>query len=59
MPRFIVYSLSDYWTANFYWNIHDDNIFEQGEDVVKRVEAVGSNSGATSKKVTIADSGEL
>ena len=31
----------------------------QGEDVVKRVEAVGSNSGATSKKVTIADSGEL
>jgi hypothetical protein len=31
----------------------------QGEDIVKRVEAVGSNSGATSKKVTIADSGEL
>jgi peptidylprolyl isomerase len=34
-------------------------IHVQGEDVVKRVEAVGSNSGATSKKVTIADSGEL
>ena len=33
--------------------------FMQGEDVVKRVEAVGSNSGATSKKVTIKDSGEL
>jgi len=35
------------------------NLGAQGEDVVKRVEAVGSNSGATSKKVTIADSGEL
>ena len=31
----------------------------EGEDVVKRVEAVGSNSGTTSKKVTIVDSGEL
>lgn len=31
----------------------------EGEDVVKRVEGVGSNSGTTSKKVTIADSGEL
>ena len=31
----------------------------EGEDVVKRVEAVGSNSGTTTKKVTIADSGEL
>jgi peptidylprolyl isomerase len=31
----------------------------EGEDVVKRVEAVGSNSGATSKTVTIKDSGEL
>ena len=31
----------------------------EGEDVVKRVEGVGSNSGTTTKKVTIADSGEL
>ena len=31
----------------------------EGEDVVKRVEGVGSNSGATSKTVTIKDSGEL
>merc|ERR1719171_3448727 len=30
-----------------------------GMDVVKAVEAVGSQSGKTSKKVTIADSGEL
>ena len=28
-------------------------------DIVKAVEAVGSQSGKTSKKVTIADSGEL
>ena len=28
-------------------------------DVVKAVEAVGSQSGKTSKKVVIADSGEL
>ncbi|KAL7537737.1 hypothetical protein ACHAXR_009188, partial [Thalassiosira sp. AJA248-18] len=31
----------------------------EGEDVVKRVEGVGSNSGTPTKKVTIADSGEL
>jgi len=31
----------------------------EGEDVVKRVEGVGSNSGATTKTVTIVDSGEL
>jgi len=31
----------------------------EGEDVVKRVENVGSNSGSTTKKVVIADSGEL
>jgi peptidylprolyl isomerase len=31
----------------------------EGEDVVKRIEAVGSPNGKTSKKVTIADSGEL
>jgi len=31
----------------------------EGVDVIKRVEAVGSPSGKTSKKVTIADSGEL
>ena len=30
-----------------------------GLDVVKKVEAVGSQSGKTSKKVTIEDSGEL
>merc|ERR1712187_524750 len=30
-----------------------------GMDVVKAVEAVGSQSGKTSKKVTIADSGEI
>ena len=30
-----------------------------GMDVVKAVEAVGSQSGTPSKKVTIADSGEL
>ena len=31
----------------------------EGEDVVKRIEGVGSNSGTTTKTVTIADSGEL
>merc|ERR1711981_1170539 len=31
----------------------------EGMDVVTKVEAVGSQSGAPSKKVTIADSGEL
>ena len=31
----------------------------EGQDVVDRVEKVGSNSGATSKTVTIKDSGEL
>lgn len=31
----------------------------EGEDVVKRIEGVGSGSGTTSKAVTIADSGEL
>jgi peptidylprolyl isomerase len=31
----------------------------EGEDVVKRVEGVGSGSGKTSKTVTIVDSGEL
>jgi len=31
----------------------------EGDDVVKRIEAVGTPSGKTSKKVTIADSGEL
>lgn len=31
----------------------------EGDDVVRRVEAVGTNSGSTSKKVTIKDSGEL
>ena len=31
----------------------------EGMDIVKAVEAVGSQSGKTSKKVTIADSGEL
>merc|ERR1712028_182186 len=30
-----------------------------GMDVVKKIEAVGSQSGATSKKVVIADSGQL
>ena len=30
-----------------------------GMDVVKAVEALGSQSGKPSKKVTIADSGEL
>jgi cyclophilin family peptidyl-prolyl cis-trans isomerase len=31
----------------------------EGMDIVKAVEAVGSQSGKTSKKVVIADSGEL
>ncbi|KAF4728217.1 hypothetical protein FOZ63_029150, partial [Perkinsus olseni] len=31
----------------------------KGIDVVKKIEAVGSQSGTTSKKVVIADSGEL
>lgn len=31
----------------------------EGEDVVKNVEKVGSNSGTPSSKVTITDSGEL
>jgi peptidylprolyl isomerase len=31
----------------------------EGDDVVRRVEAVGTNSGSTTKKVTIKDSGEL
>eukprot|EP00567_Pseudictyota_dubia_P012573 CAMPEP_0197452452 /NCGR_PEP_ID=MMETSP1175-20131217/32084_1 /TAXON_ID=1003142 /ORGANISM="Triceratium dubium, Strain CCMP147" /LENGTH=194 /DNA_ID=CAMNT_0042985461 /DNA_START=29 /DNA_END=613 /DNA_ORIENTATION=+ len=31
----------------------------EGDDVVKKVEAVGSNSGSPSKTVTISDSGEL
>lgn len=31
----------------------------EGMDVVKAMEAVGSQSGKTSKEVTIADSGEL
>jgi len=31
----------------------------QGEEVVKRVEAVGSSGGKTTTTVTIADSGEL
>merc|ERR1719261_297794 len=31
----------------------------EGEDVVKRIESVGSNSGTTTKKVEIEDSGEL
>mmetsp|Transcript_15358 Transcript_15358/g.33529 ORF Transcript_15358/g.33529 Transcript_15358/m.33529 type:complete len:199 (-) Transcript_15358:336-932(-) len=31
----------------------------EGEDVVKRIEGVGSNSGTTTKTVTIADSGEI
>jgi cyclophilin family peptidyl-prolyl cis-trans isomerase len=31
----------------------------EGMDVVKKIEAVGSQSGTTSKKVSVADSGEL
>ena len=31
----------------------------EGVDVVKKLEAIGSNSGKTSKKAEIADSGEL
>ena len=31
----------------------------EGEDLVKRIEAEGSNSGATKNKITIKDSGEL
>lgn len=31
----------------------------EGMDVVKTIEKVGSQSGATSKKVVIANSGEL
>lgn len=31
----------------------------QGMDVVKAIEAVGSSSGSTSKKVAVADCGEL
>ena len=31
----------------------------EGQDVMKKLEAIGSNSGATSKKAMIADSGEL
>jgi len=31
----------------------------EGEDIVKRVEAQGTNSGTPKKKVTIKDSGEL
>ena len=31
----------------------------KGMDVVKKIEAVGSGSGATSKKVDIADCGQL
>ena len=46
-----------YWSTKLFNAYASINV--QGEDVVKRVEAVGSNSGATSKKVTIADSGEL
>ena len=32
---------------------------EEGMDLVKRIEALGSQSGTPSKTVTIADSGEL
>lgn len=38
--------------------IHDVQVLE-GMDVVKAVEAVGSQSGATSKTVRIAKSGEI
>ena len=31
----------------------------EGEDVVKKVEAQGSNSGTPKSKITIVDSGEL
>ena len=31
----------------------------EGMDVIKKMEAVGSQSGATSTKVTIADCGQL
>jgi peptidylprolyl isomerase len=31
----------------------------EGEDIVKKIEGFGSNSGATTKTITIADSGEL
>ena len=31
----------------------------EGEDIVKNVEAQGTNSGSPKKKVTIVDSGEL
>lgn len=31
----------------------------EGMDIVTKVEAIGSSSGTPSKKVTIADSGEL
>jgi peptidylprolyl isomerase len=36
-----------------------DLLVLEGMDVVMKVEALGSGSGAPSKKVTIVDSGEL
>ena len=35
------------------------NAVVDGMDLVKQIEALGSGSGSTSKKITIADSGEL
>lgn len=32
---------------------------KEGMDVIRKMEALGSSSGATSKKITISDSGEL
>jgi hypothetical protein len=34
-------------------------IFYLGQDILKKMEALGSESGKPSKKVTIADCGEL
>ena len=31
----------------------------EGEDIIKKLEAIGSGSGKTSKKAVIADSGEI
>lgn len=39
--------------------VQTNNTVLEGMDVVKEIEKLGSSSGATSKKIKIADSGEL
>ena len=40
-------------------NLNMDYIFTEGLDVVDKIEAVGSQSGATAKPVVVKDCGEL